>query len=195
MSLNKVSLLVVDCQNDFVDGALACSGALEAVKAIVELINAYPSLPVLYSADWHSPTNRSFIKYGGQWPEHCVAGEHGAQIHEAFLREVQNESQRPGRQTIYRKGLDDHVEEYSAIAAKNEAGNTVEQDCLEEVWVCGIASEFCVRESALDLLRKGRTVTVLTDALGYVELEPHRENLKYLEDKGVLLRESTDYKN
>ena len=116
------TLLVVDCQYDFIDGTLACGGAEAAVKKIIEYINAHPDMKVLYSSDWHSPKHCSFTENGGTWPVHCVAGTHGAAIHEAFSQTVLRPEQRPGDATVYHKGTDDGREEYSAFEAKNAAG-------------------------------------------------------------------------
>ena len=182
------SLLIVDCQYDFIDGSLACEGAREAVDSAVAFINARPNVAILYSVDWHSHENRSFLPNGGIWPPHCVAGEQGSRIHEKFHLEVLRAGQRPDSRTIYRKGTDDLVEEYSAFGARNDAGCTVGQDVGDDVTVCGIASEYCVRESVLDLLEAGRHVTVLADALGWVDRKKHEENLEDLEKRGAVLR-------
>ena len=82
------SLLIVDCQYDFIDGSLACEGALEAVDSAVAFINARPDVATLYSVDWHSPANRSFLPNGGIWPPHCIAGERGSRLHGKFHTEV-----------------------------------------------------------------------------------------------------------
>ena len=181
------SLLVVDCQYDFIDGTLACGGAEAAVKNIVAYINEHPDMKVLYSSDWHGPKHCSFVENGGTWPVHCVAGTRGAALHEAFSRDVKRPEQRPGDANIYRKGTDDDSEEYSAFEAKNAAGRTVALDAGDDVTVCGIASEFCVRESVLALLGAGRRVTILADALGWVDEAKHMENLKDLESKGAVV--------
>lgn len=186
--MSVLSLLVVDCQYDFIDGSLACEGAREAVDSAVVFINARPDVALLYSVDWHSPENRSFLPNGGIWPPHCIAGERGSRIHEKFHLEVLRAGQRPDSRTIYRKGTDDLVEEYSAFGARNDAGRTVGQDIGDDVTVCGIASEYCVRESVLDLLKAGRHVTVLADALGWVDRRKHEENLEDLEKRGAVLR-------
>lgn len=186
--MSVLSLLVVDCQYDFIDGSLACEGAREAVDSAVVFINARPDVALLYSVDWHSPENRSFLPNGGIWPPHCIAGERGSRIHEKFHLEVLRAGQRPDSRTIYRKGTDDLVEEYSAFGARNDAGHTVGRNVGDDVTVCGIASEYCVRESVLDLLEAGRHVTVLADALGWVDRKKHEENLEDLEKRGAVLR-------
>ena len=183
-------LLVVDCQYDFISGTLACHNAEEAVRRIIACINAHPGLRVLYSTDWHGPKHCSFIPNGGTWPAHCVRGTRGAEIHEAFGRDVLRPEQRPREAMIYRKGTDDGREEYSAFEARNAPGRAVAQDVGGDVTICGIASEFCVRESALALLGAGRRVTLLTDALAWVDGAEHEKNLRDLASRGVALRES-----
>ena len=68
--MNK-SLIVVDCQYDFIDGSLACINAENAVKNIIDFINENPKLNVYYSCDWHSENNKSF-KGTEEYGDHCV---------------------------------------------------------------------------------------------------------------------------
>ena len=178
-------ILVVDCQYDFIDGSLACGHSEEAVKNIVEFINANPDAKVYYSADWHSLNHCSYIQNGGTWPVHCNAGTHGAEIHESFYHDVKNSSQRPNDANIYYKGDDDSREEYSAFNARNKAGHELNQDIGHEVIVVGIASEFCVRESVLALLNSGRKVIVNQNMLGWVDESNHLKNIAELSSMGV----------
>ena len=178
-------ILVVDCQYDFIDGSLACGHSEEAVKNIVEFINANPDAKVYYSADWHSLNHCSYTQNGGTWPVHCNANTHGAQIHESFYRDVKNSSQRPNDANIYYKGDDDSREEYSAFNARNKAGRELNQDIGHDVIVVGIASEFCVRESVIALLNSGRKINVNQKMLGWVDESNHIRNLHELESMGV----------
>lgn len=178
-------VLVVDCQYDFIDGSLACGHSLEAVHNIITFINANPDAKVFYSADWHSPKHCSYIPNGGTWPLHCQAGTHGAEIHEDFYTKVKNPAQRPNDETIYHKGDKDEVEEYSAFNARNKSGRELNQNISSDVLVCGIASEFCVRESVLALLKSGRAVEVPVSMLGWVDEKNHQANIKELESMGV----------
>lgn len=176
--------LIIDCQNDFITGSLACVHAEEAVRWIVQQLQAHPEYAVRYSSDWHQETNQSFAKWGGTWPVHCVQNTKGAALHPSFytLTEL---SQRPDPQNLYLKGRADSPEEYSAECASNAEGQTFFADLPSEVWVCGIASEYCVRETVLALLRTGRTVHLLIQGLGYVQEEDHRNNINDLETRGV----------
>lgn len=178
-------ILVVDCQYDFIDGTLACGHSEEAVKNIIALINSNPSANVFYSADNHSINHCSYIQNGGTWPVHCQADTHGSEIHESFYSDVKEPSQRPNEKNIYYKGENDKLEEYSAFNAKNKAGREINQDIGSDVLVCGIASEFCVRESVSALLNSGRSVEVPENLLGWVDENNHRKNLEELKTFGA----------
>ena len=178
-------ILVIDCQYDFIDGSLACAHSEEAVKNIIAFINSNPDAKVYYSADNHSPKHCSYIPNGGTWPVHCQAGTHGAEIHASFSTDIVNTSQRPNEATIYYKGENDSVEEYSAFEAKNKAGHALSEDIGHDVIVCGIASEFCVRESVIALLKSGRSVEVPVNMLAWVDEDGHKKNIAELQAMGV----------
>lgn len=178
-------ILVVDCQYDFIDGSLACAHSLEAIENIITLINSKPDAKIFYSADCHSPKHCSYIQNGGTWPVHCQAGTHGAEIHEDFFTKIKNLTQRPNDKNIFYKGDIDSREEYSAFNARNKKGQELNQDISNDVLVCGIASEFCVRESVLELLKSGRAVEVRENLLGWVDEKNHKINLQELSTMGV----------
>lgn len=177
-------LILVDCQHDFIDGTLACAHGAEAVAALVQFLNAH-AVRALYTSDWHSPANQSFQMNGGIWPVHCVAGTRGAALDEAFSREVKDEANRPCGKNLFLKGQDDVVEEYSAYNGRNDAGERLGDIVSSHVYVGGIASEYCVRETVLALLEAGHTVTVLTEGLAYVSKKDHEKNLADLRERGV----------
>ena len=188
---NKTTaLLIIDCQHDFVDGSLACEHANEAVSALVSEINRHPGLRVFYSADDHSPENGSFLENGGSWPVHCVHGTRGAAIVEPFSKQINEVAQRPGKETLFFKGRDDRVEEYSAFAARRESGESLHELLPKDIQVSGIASEFCVRESCLDLKKAGFNVRLFVPGLAWVNHEEHLRNLQDLKSKGIVLTES-----
>lgn len=180
-----MEILVVDCQYDFINGSLACAHSDEAVKNIIALINANPDAKVYYSADNHSLKHCSYIQNGGTWPVHCQAGTHGAEIHESFYNDVKNPAQRPNEKNIFYKGENDSVEEYSAFEAKNKSGRKINDVIGSEVIVCGIASEFCVRESVLALMKSGRKVEVPVELVAWVDEKGHEKNIAELKSMGV----------
>lgn len=179
-------LILVDCQHDFIDGTLACEGGEEAVRYLADFLNGH-AVRALYTADWHGPENRSFAENGGVWPVHCVAGTPGAEISEVFTERVANAANRPAPANIFRKGRDDEVEEYSGFAGTNDAGDALGDTASAHVYVGGIASEYCVRETVLALLASGRTVTLLAKGLAYVSKEEHEKNLEDLRKRGVAI--------
>lgn len=179
-------LVIVDCQYDFIDGTLACGHSHEAVKELVDFMNSH-EVRALYTSDWHSETNGSFKVNGGIWPVHCVAGTKGAELDPAFTKDVKNPANRPSPKNQFLKGRDDKVEEYSAFHGRNEEGKALGDVASSHVYVGGIASEYCVKETVLSLLASGRTVTVLVKGLGYVSEEDHRKALNELEKMGVVL--------
>lgn len=177
------TIVVVDCQNDFITGTLACINAENAVKEIIKLIDETPG-NITYSCDWHSPENKSFEINGGIWPIHCVANTWGAELSKEFDK-IKDETKRPNKDNIYKKGIDDEVEEYSAFYAKNEKGKSISEIEADEFIVCGIASEFCVRETVLELLKDNKNVSLFTPGLGYVNEEEHLKNIEELKSMGA----------
>ena len=184
-------LIVVDCQYDFIDGSLACENAENAVKNIIEYINNNNNLKVYYSADGHKITHHSFTanNHGGTWPVHCVAGTHGAEIHKDFYNKILNPENRPDEhKNIYFKACEDEIDEYSAFNAKNYNNKILHEEIDAEhdnVIICGIASEFCVRESVLAFFKNNFKVKLLENALAWVNHDGHVKNLSDLKAQGV----------
>ncbi len=176
-------LVVVDAQNDFIDGTLACAHAREAVAYLVDYMNG-AVVRTFYTSDWHSAQNGSFSDNGGIWPVHCVAGTKGAELSSAFER-VTDPANRPNVENRFLKGVRDDVEEYSAAAARNAAGTVLTDVLGDTVLVAGIALEYCVRETVLDLVRSGRTVILLREGVGYVDPTKVNAVIAELEALGV----------
>ena len=179
--MNVKDILVVDCQYDFIDGTLACAHAEEAVKNIIAFINANPSARVFYSADNHSPKHCSYIPNGGTWPVHCQAGTHGAELHASFSTDIINPEQRPNASNVYFKGENNDIEEYSAFSAWNEASKKELSEVVgQDVLICGIATEFCVKETVLAFAAAWRNIEVSASLLGWVDEEGHKKTLEEL---------------
>lgn len=182
------TLVVVDAQNDFISGSLACQRAFEAMDRIVEWIENNPDSKVLYTADWHRPSNHSFQVNGGIWPIHCVQDSEGAAIYKKFY-ELSNEASRPGEKNLYKKGKRDDVEEYSGCKGENAIGKTLVESAEGEVYVAGLASEYCVRETLLGLKEAGHDVKLYLPGVGYVNEEDHEKNLADLRERGIAIVE------
>ncbi|MGN1212120.1 MAG: isochorismatase family protein [Candidatus Cryptobacteroides sp.] len=190
------ALIVVDMLYDFIDGSLACLHAEEAVREAVAFItkasgaeegNADEILgtfPILFVRDRHPQNHSSFKDFGGIWPSHCVAGTRGGEIHE-LLRPFAEES------LTFDKGCDREVEQYSGFQGINSCGQSLSEVLelldIKDVYVCGIATEYCVRNTCEDLHKAGFTVRLLTDALAYVDEEGHRKALEEMGREGIIL--------
>jgi len=195
LNSNNVTHIVVDVLYDFIDGTLACKNAFPAIEKSIEYINKNPNQKVLYVCDCHPANHCSFIQNGGTWPAHCVAGTHGQQIHSDFFTKVLKESSRPNNTNIFTKGECSTEEQYSGFDAVNSNGESIgeyikrinSEKKENIVIVSGIATEFCVMESSMDLLNAGNRLFVVADALAYVDYQGHLDTLKILKDKGAKL--------
>jgi nicotinamidase/pyrazinamidase len=159
------ALIVVDVQNDFCPGgALAVEHGDEVVAPLNRLIEEFLARgePVYKSRDWHPSQTKHFAAYGGTWPIHCVQGTAGAEFHPALSGDP--------RVQVVSKGLGDE-DSYSAFD-----GTTLAEDLrrrgVREVWVGGLATDYCVKNTVLDALREGFRVRALSDAMRAVNLQP-----------------------
>jgi nicotinamidase/pyrazinamidase len=168
------ALLVVDFQNDFTPG-----GALpvEHGDEIAAPINAIADLfeLVVATRDWHPPDHGSFVGVEvdpekwqgidppGIWPVHCVQGSSGAELHPALDRSKVDE--------VVDKAQDPNAQGYSAFHGGNLAG-VLRDHGVDHVYVAGLATDYCVKNTVLDAVREGFAVTVVTDAIRGIDVEP-----------------------
>ena len=192
--MNNSALVVVDMLYDFIDGSLACLNAEEAVKETLDHIDRLTkgqggedheildTFPILFIRDHHPADHSSFKEYGGIWPSHCGAGTRGGEIHEALAPYVREE-------LTFDKGCDKAVEQYSGFEGINEAGQSLGEILglldTEDVYVCGIATEYCVRNTCEDLLKAGFRVHLLKDCIAYVDHEGHLKALAEMAQEGI----------
>lgn len=165
MADKKRALIVVDVQNDFCPGgALAVAEGDEVVAPLNELIEEFLERgePVFKSRDWHSPQTKHFQAYGGTWPVHCVQNTSGAEFHPDLIDD--------SRIRIVSKGLGD-TDCYSAFD-ETDLAEQLKQLGVEEVWVGGLATDYCVKSTVVDALKKGFAVKALTNAMRAVEVSP-----------------------
>ena len=178
------ALIVVDMIYDFIDGSLACQGADEAIANTVAYIGKTHSYPVLFVRDHHPANHCSFAEQGGPWPPHCVQGTRGADVHTDLLPFVEED-------LCFYKGEDPAREQYSGFEGLNPAGQRLGEVLslmeIENAVVCGIATEYCVRNTAEDLLKAGFKVTVLKDCLAYVDARGHKKALEEMASEGIRL--------
>jgi len=184
---NKKALLVVDIQNDFCPG-----GALGVSEGdqIIPLVNKYvqlfldKQLPVFITRDWHPNETKHFKEFGGPWPIHCVQNTKGGEFHPDFII--------PEKAIILSKGTDPQSDGYSAFDAF-DSNNTsflevLEQLGIDELYICGIATDYCVRFSSLDALKKGFKVNILIDAIKGVDKEDSKRTLDEIAAKNAKMK-------
>jgi nicotinamidase/pyrazinamidase len=155
------ALVVVDYQNDFnPGGALAVAGGDEIAPRVNELAASGDFALVVATRDWHPPDHGSFTEQGGTWPVHCVAGTPGAELHPAL------DAARVD--VIVDKGTDRETEGYSGFDGTDLAALLRGRE-VDRVTIVGLATDYCVRHTALDALREGFEVTVDAAAVRGVE--------------------------
>ena len=161
----KRALIVVDVQNDFCPGgALAVERGDEVVAPLNRLIGEFLArgLPVYKTRDWHPRRTKHFAEYGGTWPVHCVQNTRGAEFHKDLLEDPRVE--------VISKGTGDE-DSYSAFDGTKLA-EELRRRGVREVWVGGLATDYCVKNTVLDALREGFRVKAVADAMRAVNVNP-----------------------
>ncbi|MDQ2975745.1 MAG: nicotinamidase [Acidobacteriota bacterium] len=161
----KRALIVVDVQNDFCPGGtLAVARGDEVVGPLNRLIEEFLQRgePVFKTRDWHPVGTKHFAAYGGTWPVHCVQNTKGAEFHSDLLDDIHIR--------VISKGLGDE-DSYSAFDDTNLALE-LQRLGVEEVWVGGLATDYCVKNTVLDAVKEGFQVKALKNAMRAVELKP-----------------------
>lgn len=192
--MRNSALAVVDMLYDFIDGSLACHNAENAVKETLRFIDSQTkgqggedheildTFPILFIRDHHPADHSSFKENGGIWPPHCVAGTRGGDIHESLKPYAKEE-------LTFDKGCDRDVEQYSGFEGVNTAGQSLGEilELLDttDVYVCGIATEYCVRNTCEDLLKAGFRVHLLKDCIAYVGPDGHVKALEEMAAEGI----------
>jgi nicotinamidase/pyrazinamidase len=176
-------LIIVDVQNDFCPGgALAVRDGDRVVPVINRLADQFDV--VVASQDWHPRESLHFQK----WPRHCVQNTWGAALHPSLdTSKIQK---------IFLKGTRNKDDGYSAFEATNE--NLVEflkQKGVTDVYVAGLATDYCVKATALDARKKGFTTTIIKDAcraVGAAEgtaqaiIEMKKHGIRFISSKNIL---------
>lgn len=118
--------------------------------------------PVFKTRDWHPPHTKHFADYGGAWPVHCVQSTRGAAFHSALLDDMHIR--------VVSKGLGDE-DCYSGFDGTDLALQ-LQRLGVEEVWVGGLATDYCVKNTVLDALKEGFKVKAIEGAMRPVEIQP-----------------------
>ncbi len=170
----RTALVVVDVQNDFADpaGNLTVAGGEAVVPVINEEVARATAAGglVVATQDWHPPDTPHFEKDGGVWPVHCVQGTWGAELHPELR--IAGPVVRKG--TAGEDGYSGFTmrDPRSGATVPTELEGLLRERGIERVVVAGLATDVCVKETALDAARLGFATTVLTRAVAAVDLQP-----------------------
>ncbi len=155
------ALLIIDFQNDFTSGgALEVPGGDEIAEPVKRLADRLDL--VFATRDWHPPDHASFETQGGPWPVHCVRDTHGRRVPPGDGR-----GRASTRSSTWAASGED--EGYSGFE-NSDLAQILRDHGVDEVYVCGLATDYCVRASAIDACREGFEVTVVEDAIRGVEV-------------------------
>lgn len=194
------ALLIVDVQNDFLEGGTL---AVPNGNTIIPLINKIlPNFDFLiYTKDWHPVNHKSFasnhknkknydvidLKGTSQvlWPDHCVQNTFGSELHKNLIKSGKN---------IYfiLKGTDIEVDSYSAFFDNKKINDTglnslLKEKNIDKVFICGLATDYCVKFTAIDAINLNYETYLIADATKAVNINPddYEKSIEELKNKGV----------
>jgi len=183
----KAALVVVDVQRDFCPGgALAVPHGDTILPALNDVITTFSKshFPVVFTRDWHPSNHCSFKERGGPWPRHCVARTTGAKFHSRLKV--------PRGSIIVSKATRPNSEAYSGFQGTN-LQNRLKRLGVTSLFVGGLATDYCVKQTALDALDAGFDVRVMTDCVKGVNLRKKDSSsaLRMIAKHGGVLTKST----
>jgi nicotinamidase/pyrazinamidase len=175
------ALIVVDVQRDFCPG-----GALAVPDGdhVVGVLNAWldtaarVGATVVASRDWHPRDHVSFASRGGPWPEHCVRGTRGAELHP--------ELDLPAETVLLSKGQDPNLDNHSAFDGTGLTA-LLEARGVRRVFVGGLAQDVCVRATVLDALHEGFETHLIVDATRPLSEHDGHRALREMQERGAIL--------
>lgn len=173
------ALIVVDVQRDFCEGgALAAADTLSLVEPLRKFIALArkEGVKIVFTQDWHPANHSSFQSEGGPWPVHCVADSHGAELMPPLAAESGD--------MLMHKGVTIAGAGYSGFESTNLA-ERLSQLGVQDVAVCGVATEYCVRATAKDGAKAGFHVVVLTDLIRPVHMAAVDNALREMSTLGI----------
>ena len=167
----KDALIVVDVQNDFCPGgSLAVSRGDEVVPVLNRVIERFTkaAMPIFATRDWHPERTSHFKDHGGPWPAHCVQGTQGAEFHPGL---------KLGKGVVMvSEGMAADEDSYSGFQAIDSTGTPLAEllrrKGIERIFVGGLATDYCIKQTVLDGLKEGFKVVLLNDSIRAVNLSP-----------------------
>jgi nicotinamidase/pyrazinamidase len=178
------ALIVVDVQRDFCHGgALAAADTLTLLQPLHDFIVAarQAGVHIVFTQDWHPSNHSSFRNQGGPWPVHCLANSPGAELMPPLRAEASD--------LLIHKGETVAGPGYSGFDGTALA-ETLPALAVQDLAVCGVATEYCVRATALDAAKAGLRVSVLSDLVRPVKVNDGHSALQEMSGHGVAILES-----
>jgi nicotinamidase/pyrazinamidase len=182
------ALIIVDLQNDFLPGgALGVPDGHAVIPALNHCITKFKQAcaHIFATRDWHPTNHCSFHARGGPWPPHCIADTGGAAFAATLML--------PADALIISKASSSDADAYSGFDRTDLAAHLSARGC-RRVFIAGLATDYCVRATALDALREGLQTVVLEDGVRAVNVKPTDGELALMElrDKGVRVARSCE---
>ncbi|RKQ63878.1 nicotinamidase/pyrazinamidase [Thermovibrio guaymasensis] len=177
------ALIVVDMQKDFSSsGALPVPGTEEIVPVINSYIELFKEkgLPIFATRDWHPENHVSFKENGGIWPRHCVQWSQGAEFIDGL--------ELPPDTFIINKGDRSELEAYSGFQG-TLLDSLLRERGVKRLFICGVATDYCVKNTALGGLNLGYQVFILSDAVRGVSPQTVERAEEELLNRGALILE------
>lgn len=200
------ALIIVDAQNDFFEkGALEVPDSNSIIPVINRIADKFET--VIYTKDWHPFSHKSFASnHKGKkiydvidlcgikqvlWPNHCIQNTFGAEMHKDIIKR---------KDAIYvLKGMDENVDSYSGFFDNSKIHDTglnsiLKENKITDTYISGLATEYCVKHTALDSVELKFNTYVIADATRPVNICPndYETALNEMKNKGVKIIYSTD---
>lgn len=176
------ALLVIDMQNDFLDGGpMATEDSFEIISTINRIRDSFQT--VIFTKDWHPNNHSSFKNFGGQYNPHCIQETVGAEIHQ-FVKTTDNDA------FVY-KGTFQKYEPYSAfynakdIGKQTNLNEIIKANNVNNLYICGIGFDGCIFATALDCIKFGYKCTIIEDAVSYFDKKNYENAKKFLESMNI----------
>jgi nicotinamidase/pyrazinamidase len=163
----KDALVIVDVQKDFCPrGALPVPEGGQVVPVLNEYMKRFrrAGAQIYITRDWHPSNHLSFTAYGGMWPPHCVQGSKGAEFHPDLTL--------PEEAKIISKATDPSKESYSGFDG-TELEEELERKGVKRIFVGGLATDYCVKNTVLDALKLGYETILLLNAIRGMNIKPN----------------------
>ena len=172
----RAALVVVDVQNDFcLGGALAVPGGDQVIPVLNKWIRRFREngLPIAFTLDWHPSDHCSFREQGGLWPAHCVQGEKGSELHP----DLEPPSGDRPTEKMFKKGFLSGEEAYSGFEGHLDGdlsaprlGDWLKSLRVSEVYVGGLATDYCVKATVLDAVKQGFRTRLIVEGMRAVDV-------------------------